>query len=171
MKRSIAYIYCAIVFLLLPRTLSAQQGGHHHKADGPAVKVKVTVDKQQILIGQPIQLMLEAFVPAGVPLTWPVLDTLPHFEWMEKGQMDSVIKPDERYYRQYFTITSFDSGSWAIPRLPFVSGKKLYFSDSVRIAVGYSKFDPNQDFHDIKDIIDIPNPYAKWIPWVVGAIT
>jgi hypothetical protein len=133
--------------------------------------VKVSVDSQKIVIGQPVQVVVEAFVPGNTPLTWPVIDSFPHFETLEKGKLDSVVKPEERYYRQNFLITSFDSGAWAIPRLPFVSGKKKYFSDSVRIAVNYSRFDPNQDFHDIKDIIDIPNPYAKWIPWGVAVVS
>lgn len=163
MKRSIAYIASAIFILLLSRTVSAQPG--------PPIKIKVSVDSQKIVIGQPAQLMVEAFVPGNTPLSWPIIDSFPHFEWLEKGKLDSVVKPDERYYRQSFIITSFDSGTWAIPRLPFVSGKKTYFSDSVRIAVNYSRFDPNQDFHDIKDIIDIPNPYAKWIPWGVAVVT
>lgn len=163
MKRSIVYI----AFLLLTRTLLAQPSAQ----SGPPVKIKVSVDSQKIVIGQPIQLMVEAFVPGGTHLTWPAIDSLPHFEWLEKGTLDSVVKPDERYYRQRFVITSFDSGAWAIPRLSFISGKKKYFSDSVRIVVNYSPFDPNKDYHDIKDIIDIPNPYAKYIPWGVAAVT
>ena len=163
MKRSIAYIAYPLCLLLLTRTLSAQQG--------TPVKIKISVDSTRIFIGQPLQLMVEAYVSGNTPLTWPVIDSLPHFEWLEKGPLDSVVKPEERYYRQHFVITSFDSGAWAIPRLPFLSGNKRYLSDSVRIDVGYSHFDPNKDFHDIKDIIDIPNPYAKWIPWGVGAVT
>jgi len=159
MKRSLVYI----VFLLLSRTVSAQPAS--------PVKIKVSVDSQKIVIGQPIQLMVEAYVPGNKLLTWPAIDSLPHFEWLEKGRLDSVVKPEEKYYRQQFVITSFDSGYWAIPRLPFVVGNKKYFSDSVRIAVNYSPFNPNQDFHDIKDIIDVPNPYAKWIPWGVAAVT
>jgi hypothetical protein len=85
--------------------------------------------------------------------------------------VDSVVHPDSRYYRQYLTVTSFDSGSWSIPRLPFLAGNKRYFSDSVRIEVGYTRIDPNKDYHDIKDIIDIPNPYAKWIVWIVAVVT
>jgi hypothetical protein len=85
--------------------------------------------------------------------------------------VDSVIHPDGRYYRQYLTVTSFDSGFHAIPRLPFVAGLKRSFSDSVPIEVDFSKFDPKQDYHDIRDIIDIPNPYVHWIGWIVGFIT
>jgi hypothetical protein len=166
----------------------------------PPVVVKATVDKQKIFIGQPIQLMLEATVPgsalagagtagkaargpAGAGSTpgaagaavgglgWPILDSLPHFEWVEKGKVDSVVRGDGWYYRQYLTVTSFDSGAWAIPRLPFIAGNKKYFTDSVRIEVNYTKTDPSKDYHDIKDIIDIPNPFAKWIGWIVAAVT
>ena len=166
MKRSTIHI----LILLLSLTVAAQPHGGHH-SNGPAIKVKVSLDRQEIIIGQPVHMLVEAFVPGSVPLTWPALDSLPHFEWLEKGGLDSIRKTDEQYYRQYFTITSFDSGAWAIPQLPFYSGNKKYLSDTVMLRVNYSKFDPKQDYHDIKDIIDIPNPYAKWIPWGVGAVT
>lgn len=153
-----------------PPASHGKHQGHSASAEPPAV-VKATVDKQKILIGQPIQLMLEATVPGNAPLSWPSLDSLPHFEWMEKGKMDSAIKPDGRYYRQYLTVTSFDSGAWSIPRLPFIAGNKKYLTDSIRIEVGYTPFDPKKDYHDIKDIVDIPNPFAKWIGWIVAGVT
>jgi len=142
----------------------------HKPAPAPAI-VKATIDKDSILIGQPIQLMLEATVPDNIPFAWPGTDTMPHFEWLEKGKVDTTVRPGQRYYRQYFTITSFDSGSWAIPRLSFLAGTKKAMTDSIRVFVGYSKLDPSKDFHDIKDIIDVPNPWARWIPWIVAGVT
>jgi hypothetical protein len=142
----------------------------HKPAPAPAI-VKATIDKDSILIGQPIQLMLEATVPDNIPFAWPGTDTLPHFEWLEKGKVDTTVRPGQRYYRQYFTITSFDSGSWAIPRLTFLAGTKKAMTDSIRVFVGYTKLDPSKDFHDIKDIIDVPNPWARWIPWIVAGVT
>ena len=142
----------------------------HKPAPAPAI-VKATIDKDSILIGQPIQLMLEATVPDNIPFAWPGTDTLPHFEWLEKGKVDTTVRPGQRYYRQYFTITSFDSGSWAIPRLTFLAGTKRVMTDSIRVFVGYTKLDPSKDFHDIKDIIDVPNPWARWIPWIVAGVT
>jgi hypothetical protein len=143
----------------------------HKPAPTPPAIVKATIDKDSILIGQPIQLMLEATVPDNIPFAWPATDTLPHFEWLEKGKPDTTVRPGQRYYRQYFTITSFDSGSWAIPRLTFLAGTKKVTTDSIRIFVGYTKIDPSKDFHDIKDIIDVPNPWARWIPWIVAGVT
>ncbi|HTR31318.1 MAG TPA: hypothetical protein VMH27_18730 [Puia sp.] len=131
-------------------------------------QVKATVDKQQILIGEPIHLMLEATVTGDSPLTWPTLDSIPHFEFVEKHAVDSTVSQGLRSYRQYLTVTSFDSGVWSIPRLPFGTGKRTLLTDSIPIRIGYTKIDPSKDYHDIKDIIDIPNPFARWFGWIVA---
>jgi hypothetical protein len=158
--------YIVALFLWLPALLYAQ----HKPAPAPAI-VKATIDRDSILIGQPIQLMLEATVPDNIPFAWPGTDSLPHFEWLEKGKLDTTVRPGQRYYRQYFTITSFDSGDRVIPRLTFLAGTRKAMTDSIRIFVGYSRIDPSKDFHDIKDIIDVPNPWARWIPWMVAGVT
>jgi hypothetical protein len=162
---SIAALFC-LPFLVL----HAQQK-HGAAAAAPAVTIKATVSKEKIIIGEPFRLQLEVTVPDNIPFAWPGLDSLPHFEWLDKGNLDTTSFPGERSYRQSLTVTSFDSGMWAIPRLPFlVAGKKL-FSDSIRVAVGYTRIDSLKDFHDIKDIIDVPNPYARWIGWIIAATT
>jgi hypothetical protein len=129
------------------------------------------VDKQKIVIGEPLHLRLDVTVPDNIPFAWPGLDSLPHFDWLERGKIDTIVRPGERSYQQYFTITSFDSGTWAIPRLPFLAGGKKVLSDSIRITVDYTKIDPSKDFHDIRDIIDVPNPFARWIGWIVAIVT
>jgi hypothetical protein len=158
--------YIVALLLWSPVLLHAQR----KSASAPAI-VKATIDKDSILIGQPVQLMLEATVPDNIPFAWPATDTLPHFEWLEKGKVDTTVRPGQRYYRQYFTITSFDSGNWVIPRLAFLAGTKKAQTDSIRIYVRYSKFDPSKDFHDIKEIIEVSNPWARWIPWIIAALT
>jgi hypothetical protein len=164
-----SYMFAAL-FCLPFLALRAQQK-HTPAAAAPPATIKATVDKEKIVIGEPIRLQLEVTVPDNIPFAWPGLDSLPHFDWLEKGNVDTTVLPGERSYRQYLIVTSFDSGMWAIPRLPFlVAGKKL-FSDSIRIAVGYTRIDSLKDFHDIKDIIDIPNPFARWIGWIIAATT
>src|SRR6185437_9283339 len=109
--------------------------------------------------------------PDNVPFGWPGLDSLPHFDWLDKGKIDTTVRPGERSYRQYLTLTSFDSGTWSIPRLPFLASGKKVFSDSIPVAVGYTHLDPRKDFNDIKDIIDIPNPFARWIGWIIAGVS
>jgi hypothetical protein len=164
-----SYIYA--VFFCLPFPALQAQQKHAPATATPAATIKATVDKERIVIGEPIRLQLEVTVADNTPFAWPGLDSLPHFDWLQKGNVDTTVLPGERTYHQSLTVTSFDSGMWAIPRLPFlVAGKKL-FSDSIRIAVGYTRIDSLKDFHDIKDIIDIPNPFARWIGWIIVATT
>jgi hypothetical protein len=159
------------LFLLFPALMGRTQT-HDASGRGAAlVSAHASVDQPKILIGQPIHLLLEATVTGNARLAWPAIDSFPHFEILEKGPVDSAVRPDGRYYRQSLTVTSFDSGAWAVPRLLFISGTKKIFSDSVRVEVDFSKFDPNKDYHDIHDIIDVPNPYAKWFGWIVTGVS
>lgn len=172
MRRSLLNIIGLALCALPAAPLLAQV--HHRKTatpNTPAPELKATIDKQKILIGEPVQLMLEVTLHGDSAVAWPALDSLPHFEWVEKNKVDSTISPGQRYYRQYLTVTSFDSGAWAIPRLPFIVGNKTYFTDSIRINIGYTKIDPSKDYHDIKDIIELPNPFAHWFAWIVAIVS
>lgn len=133
--------------------------------------VKATTDRKQILIGEPIQLTLEVNVPLGSSVTWPPLDSIPHFEFIEKNKIDSVENTDGKLFRQHLTITSFDSGTHAIQSLPFLIDNKKYLTDSIPIEMSFSKFDPKKDYHDIKDILDIENPYTRYLIWAVVLLT
>lgn len=132
---------------------------------------RAKVDRNAIQIGQPVQLLVEANVPMGSAITWFPLDTIAHFEMINKGKLDSTDSAGWLVLRQLLTITSFDSGSRIIPRLKLTAGKKQLLTDSLRIEVSYSPFDPKQDYHDIKDIIEVANPYVKYVAFVVGLMT
>ena len=44
-------------------------------------------------------------------------------------------------------------------------GDKPLFTDSIPIDVGFSPFDPKQDYHDIKDVIDVQAQKKKKEDW------
>jgi len=134
------------------------------------VTVKATIDRNKILIGEPIRLKLEATVPAGTDATWFPVDSMAHFDFVEKGKIDTLATIDGKTYKQTLVITSFDSGRWAIPSLPLQSGNKAYLTDSIAVSVAYSNFDPQKDYHDIKDILDVPNPNTGYINWVLAGL-
>jgi LPXTG-motif cell wall-anchored protein len=134
------------------------------------VTVKATIDRNKILIGEPIKLKLEATVPTGTEASWFPLDSLTHFELVEKGKIDTLATADGKTYKQTLIITSFDSGRWAIPSLPLQSGNKAYITDSIPVSVAYINFNPQQDYHDIKDILDVPNPNTGYINWVLAGL-
>jgi len=47
--------------------------------------------------------------------------------------------------------------------------KQSYYTDTLLIDVGFTPFDRQADYRDIKDIIDVNNPNTRYIPWIIGA--
>jgi len=131
MKRKAPYI-TSCLFLLIASFVSFSQ----------TVTVRAAIDRNKILIGEPITLKLEATVPTGTEASWFPLDSLTHFEFI-------------------------DSGRWVVPSLPLQSGNKSYLTDSIPVSIAYSNFNTQQDYHDIKDILDVPNPNTGYINWVL----
>ena len=128
------------------------------------ISIRVSADKSKIAIGEQIHLSLEADFPAHEPMRFFAVDTIPHFEILESKKVDTI---DNNYgikLSQSLTLTSFDSGHWVIP--PFeLAGDRPMLSDSIPIDVGFSPFDPNKDYHDIKDVIDVKLTTKKKEDW------
>jgi hypothetical protein len=125
--------------------------------------VKATVDKNKILIGQPILLTLETDIPENEPIHFFTIDTLPHFEVIEREKIDTTYPSSGTYLKQVIRITSFDSGHWVIPI--FTLGENIA-TDSIPVDVVFSEFDPTKDYHDIKDIIEAEPDKKKDNPWL-----
>jgi hypothetical protein len=161
MKRNLKYIPW-IFFLLLTSLFVFSQN---------QISVTATANRNQILIGEPVQLTLEVKLPLGRQMSWFVLDSIPHFEYIEKGKVDSVINEDGKSFRQDVTLTSFDSGAFVIPSQALIINNQKYLTDSIRVQVSFSKINPGQDYHDIKDIIDVESPSVKYAIWFVIGVT
>lgn len=136
-----------------------------------SISVSVTADKNQILIGEPIRIQLEATVPENENAAWFSLDSLAHFDIVSKGKIDTLNTDEGNKYRQIVTVTSFDSGSWSIPPLALNAGERAYLTDSIPVSVSFSPFDSNQSYHDIKSILDVENPVIRYVNWIVAAVT
>jgi hypothetical protein len=135
------------------------------------VLVKASVDKDAILIGEPVKLLLDARMPLGSQVSWFVIDTIPSFEFLEKGKVDTIEGVDGKKIQQVITITSYDSGYRVIPPLSFKVGNTVYSTDSIGVNVSYTPYNPDSDYRDIKEIVEVPNPSAGTIPWIIGAVT
>ncbi len=134
------------------------------------VSVRATVSTGKILIGEPVALTVEAYMPLGVDFTWISSDTIPHFQVTEVGNVDTLQNMDSKKVSQTLTITSFDSGTQYVPPFEILINGQAFYTDSVQVDVLYTPFDPNADYRDIKDIIEIVNDSVKYIPWVLGAL-
>ncbi len=122
--------------------------------------IRATVEKNTILIGEPLELTVEAIIPGNDPIRFIHIDSLPHFEIL-RTSIDTVDESGGTWIKGIYTITSFDSGQWVIPS--FVLFGKTQ-TDTIQVNVIFSPFDPNQDYHDIKDILEVKVKEKK-NPW------
>jgi hypothetical protein len=159
MAKSLTYIV-SILFLLT--------GSISVFAQGPSVKA--SVDKSEILIGEPIRFSIDVKSPYVSENQLPRFDSIPHFEIIEKPSPDSIISANGTSYHLEWKLTSFDSGTRVIPSFSVSLGREIFKTDSLTVEVSYGKVDTAGDYHDIKGIIEVENPNAKYIPWAVGAI-
>jgi hypothetical protein len=128
------------------------------------IAIKATIDKNNIIIGEQIHFNLEADFPLHEPMRFFTIDTIPHFEILERKKIDTIDNDEGIKLSQSFTLTSFDSGHWVMP--PFeLTGDKPMFTDTIPVDVGFSPFDPKQDYHDIKDVIDVQVEKEKEKDW------
>jgi hypothetical protein len=160
MAKTLTYIVCVVTLLAANRTFAQE-----------TPSIKASVDKNQILIGEPIRFIIDVRSPMVSGNQLPQFDSIPHFEIIEKANRDSLISASGASYHLEWKLTSFDSGTRVIPALAVVIGKQVYKTDSLPIEVSYGNVDTTKDYHDIRGIIDLENPDVKYIPWVVAAVT
>jgi len=122
--------------------------------------IKSSADKNSILIGQPMKLTVELSMPSGAPGSAFRIDSIDHFEFLGEPMGDTSTSDGRTIIKTIYTITSFDSGHWVIPS--WVLGPKVR-SDSIPVDVLYADYNPDQDYHDIKDIIVVAKD--KKTPW------
>jgi hypothetical protein len=132
--------------------------------------VKASIDKNNILIGEPIRFMIDVKSPMISGNLLPQFDSIPHFELIEKENRDSLISATGASYHLEWKLTSFDSGTRVIPAFSVTIGNKIFKTDSLAVEVSYGKIDSAQDYHDIKGIRDLENPNVKYIVWIVSAM-
>jgi hypothetical protein len=132
------------------------------------VTLSASSDKTRIVIGEQIRLTLQATVPRDELITWPQLDTIPHFEIVNASKLDSQLSGEELILKQTLTLTSWDSGRWQIPSFALAGSRR---TKPITVDVGFSPFDRNQPYHDVKDIIEVDKPgESYWYWYLIGAV-
>jgi hypothetical protein len=134
------------------------------------VNIRATVDRDSILIGEPIALTIEAYMPLGSKVSWFVADSIEHFDITGRSSVDTVQNVDGKKISQVLNITSFDSGRWQMPPFEVIVDGQSFYTDSVGISVGFTPFNRDEDYRDIKDIIEVSNPAVNRIPWILAII-
>ncbi len=150
-------ILFVFLFLLTQKTVLAQNG----------TTISASVDKYKILIGEPLSLTIKVHLPVDAPVSFIEIDSIPHFEIQGRPVFDTISTNNGTLVRGVYKLASFDSGHWVIPS--FVLQPKIQ-TDTIPIDVVFSDFDPNQPYHDIKDIVDVRSREKKrWWPYAIAA--
>src|SRR5579875_2349648 len=99
-------------------------------------------DKKNILIGEQLHLQLFAEFKNGQHISWFHIDSIPHFEILDKSTIDTLHNENSTTLKQVFTIITWDSGQVKIPPFSLLKSK----TDPIVINVTYSPspFDANQ---------------------------
>jgi len=134
------------------------------------IVAQAAVDRNKIVIGEPVQFSIQVTIPSGQPLHFFEIDTIPHFEFLKKEKVDTAVGNNTITLKQVFNITSFDSGHWVIPSFVLPGTKKVR-SDSIGMDVGFAPFDRDKDYNDVKDIIEVnpEEPDNSWYWYAAGA--
>ncbi len=152
------FITVIILLALVPIGAAAQH-----------IQLRASVDRNNMLIGEPILLTLEGEFPRDAPHNWFNTDSLAHFEEIERAEIDTALQGNDQFLKLVLRITSFDSGSWVIPMMSLRVGNNNYLTDSIVIEVGYTPADPNKPYHDIRDIIEVQAPENDYTTYIAIA--
>ena len=140
---------------------------------------KAALDSNMIMIGDQVKLELQLTVPAKSEVEWPSFpDTLSsHIDIIQKSRIDTLAKdPEKIILRQILKITSFDSGYWYVPPVPFrfrSPGDTTTFyleSKPVGLDVQIPKTDLGKDIKPIKGPLRAPVTFIELLPWLLALI-
>jgi len=138
----------------------------------------VTLDREQILIGEQVtlQLKVENLTDQAQSLqTWfKVQDTANHIQVVRAGKIDTISVDGQTTLMQKLVITSFDSGSWQIPVIePVVKdvNNQQYTLSAAAATLQVMAVDVSQmkDYHPLKEILDVDYTDYTWL-YIAGGV-
>lgn len=149
--RNIIYNFLNIIIIVFWTTTSAAQ------------QATLSVDKKNVTIGEPVTIHLKA-TGVNASATFQMPDSIPHFEIID------VQKPQfiQNSIDQQLTLISFDTGKFSIS--PFsLNAPGGAVTNSIGVIVTPVNVDTLKDYHDIKDIIDVP-ANSQWLYILIIAV-
>lgn len=129
-------------------------------------KVSTLISKDKIVLGEQlfVKIRIEGITPAQVQQDFSFPDTLNHLEIIS----DSIEEADNSTIIHTLRITSFDSGYWELPSFKMVlTDQRILSTQPVNITVMPVDISDMQDYHEIKDIIEV-TPENNW--WIIASI-
>lgn len=139
-----------------------------HGTSGFGQTVSATLKPTSIVLGEQTSLTLYSVADKGDFIkNWPNYpDTFNHIEIIKRGKIDSNIVGNNKRYSQVILLTSFDSGSWIIPAIPYSIGQVNEKTAEISLSVNPVQLE-GTNYNDIKEIIEVPGPGIDWLFWIL----
>ena len=136
------------------------------------VEVNAWLDTSAITIGEQVKLHLDIKKDPKSEITFPELkDTIS--TGIEIIKTDSGENKDKQLSSRVYTITSFDSGRYELPSLPFVFRYNgitdTIYSSPLLLEVQTPVVDTTKTFMDIKAPLNTPLTLRETIPYILGS--
>lgn len=153
---------------------------HYNKMCTAQSILNTTVNTASIKIGEQFTVTINGTLSNAILknalLTFP--DSLLHFDIIDSGKIKLHYSNNQiTGFTQNIVLTSFDSGTWAIPsfNISFIettsNTTKQLFSNTLPIGVHYLNTDSSFTLKDVKPIIEIDS-LKKDRPWyIIGSLS
>ncbi len=151
-----------ILFLMAGISLRAQ-----------SISFSAGTDTNAILIGEQIKLTLEADLEKAIAYTWPAFpDSVDGLELVDISPIDTLERGSRWILQQQLSLTSFDSGYFAIPPMSFQALGQVYNSDAIGVAVRYPDLSQQEGYYDIKKPLEVPFNWLRIaiIVWIITVL-
>jgi len=157
MKKHIASI---ILFLCFGINAFAQQK-----------RIITSIDTTRNKIGAQFNLTLKTTVDTSDLVVFPSGTNFGRLEVIRSYVVDTIKKNNQYELIKKYGITQFDSGKFAVPRLPVMINNKRLYSDSLNIEISNVKVDTlKQKMYEIKAITQVNGTLGSWWKYVLGCI-
>lgn len=127
--------------------------------------VESSVEKDTVLLGEVFRYRIQVQLPLEMEMALQFPDSIPHFEFAQKPVIDSSDEKGAKNIKMIYYLSSFDSGHWVIPSWQLAPGLS---TDTIGVNVVFSPFDPEQPYHDIKDIIEVKEKRKQAWWWLAA---
>lgn len=135
-------------------------------ANAQEISFKATLNKNKILIGEQVIYQLQLEYNGKVALEWPVFsDTLgiKQIEVIGVGEMTESGNEKRVIKQQQITITSFDSGFYAIPPALLIYNGDTIESNPLSLEVHTVEVDTSKAIKDIKEIYEEEFSFSEYM--------
>ena len=132
------------------------------------------LERTNIYIGDQIRLTLEFSGPADINVNFPQFtDTVAHkIEIVDRGNINTTVSSDKKTktFQQVLTVTSFDSGYFAIPPIRFYykegndTAKHFAETQQLLLVVQTVKVDVQKGIRDIKPPLEARFTFREALP-------